>query len=777
MLINSPIPSLIGGVSQQPANLRHPTQVDAMLNCVPSIAHGVGKRAGFQYVATLSSADHSDSYVFGIDRGTDVSERYVVVVSNAGIRVFDWNGVEQSVSTPAGVGYLGASVPRTSFAHVTVADHTIITNRLVSVEKAGLASATVVPALFVVVKVGVVDSSYYVTLGGTTYTYSIGNSAGVNQTTAIAEGLRVQINAGGAYTATRTENRLKIVKNDGAAFSWSVADTYGDQALFGFRDTVQRFEELPRKFEENVVIRVIGDPDTKNDGWYVKWEKRDSSADGVWVETRANNIYTQLDASTMPHILRREASGTWVFEPAPWDARTVGDDESAPMPSLLGKTVSKVFFFRNRLGFLSDENIVLSQVDKYFNFFPTSARAVLDSDPIDVSAGSASAKINFLRHCLTFNKAMFVSSDGQQYQFGGQETLTPKNARLEPTTAYEIATQCAPVALGSNVLFPTKRGAYTSIREYYFDPDSTGNDALDVTAHVPTYVPGAVVQMSAMPALDAVFVVSESFRTEISAYSSFWNGQEKVQSAWHRWSVAGNPKVVSLMPFNTTLVAALQYPSGLFLVRAELDHRQVSDAPLLWPIHLDRRFSSTSGVYNPAGAGSTTWTTPYAPATAMQAVVLDKTGEVGQVLDLITHSPTVVGCAGDYSGCTVVIGERYGAAVTLSKLFVRDRDGRPILDSKLQLRDLSLNFTSTGYFEVAIYPGGRASYTYPYVGRTLGVSGSVVGQRTMQSGEFRCPIMANSNEVNIVVSSTQPLPFNLQAGQYSGVLATKSRRA
>lgn len=777
MLINKPIPSLIGGVSQQPENLRHPTQVNSMLNCVPSIATGLSKRPGGDYVARLSPEDHKDSYVFGIDRGTTgTSERYFVVVSNGDLKVFNWDGVEQTVSKPDGTAYLGATIPRTSFDHVTIADYTVLTNKLVAVSSGGLASATVTPALYVIVKVGVVDSDYKVTLNGTTYTYSIGNSAGVNKTEAIAEGIKTAINAGGTFTATRTENRLKVVKNDSAAFTWSVSDTYGDQALFGFRDTVQRFEELPRKFDENVVIKITGSPDTPNDGWYVKWEKRDANSDGVWVETRALNIYTTLNAFSMPHILRREPDGTWTFKQAAWEARTVGDDDSTPMPSIVDKTIQKVFFFRNRLGFLSDENIVLSKVDEYFNLFPTSARAVIDSDPIDVSAGSASAKVNFLRQCLTFNRSMFVTSDGQQYQFGGQEILSPRNARLEPTTAYEIA-NCAPQAIGSNVLFVAKRGTYASVREYYFAPDSTGNDALDVTSHVPAFIPGSVFQMSSVPALDTLFLCTEAIRSETSVYSSFWNGQEKVQSAWHRWSFAGNPKIVSLMPFNTTVVAALQYADGLYMVRVEMDARQITDGALLWPVRLDRKFQSTSGLYNPDGSGYTTFTTPYTVGTRMQAVVIDKYGEVGQVLDLDTLSSTSVGHAGDYSGCTVVIGEKYAAAVQLSQLFVRDQKDTAILDGKLQLRDLYLGFAGTGYFDVVVYPSGRDPYTYPYTGRVLGVLGVTLGRRTMQDGTFRCPIMAKSDEVDIVLVSDAALPFNIQAGQFTGVFATKSRRA
>lgn len=775
MLINKSIPSLIGGVSEQPANLRHPTQVTSMVNCSPRIATGVSKRPGLDHVARLSTANHADSYVFLINRGTSgTSERYIVCISNGAIEVYDWNGVAQTVTTPDGVGYLGATTPRTSFDHVTVADHTVIANKLVGPAMANLTSSSVTPALYVVVKVGVVDSDYNITLNGTNFKYTIGNAAGVNQTDAIAAGLKALIDANGSYTTTQYDNLLKIVRNDSAAFTWSVSDTYGDQALFGFRDTVQRFEELPRKFLEDVVIKVVGSPDQANEGWYVKWKKNDANSDGVWVETRKPGIYTQLADYSMPHLLVRNNDATWTFKRATWSERLVGDDESCPMPSLINQPIQKVFFYRDRLGFLAGENVVMSQAGDYFNLFPQSARVVVDSDPIDVSAGGASSKINFLRRCVPFDRSLFVSSDTQQFQFGGADILSPKTARLSPTTAFEVA-RCDPVALGSNVLFPEQRGSYAAVREYYFDPNATSNDAIDVTAHVPTYVPGTPFQMAVAPALDRLFVLTETVRSEASVYDSYWNAQEKVQSAWHRWWFAGAPKLVSLMTVNTTLVAALQYTEGLFLARMEMDQRQITDAPLLWPVRLDRKFSSTSGAYN-SSSNTTTWSLPYNYTTSMQAVVLDKAGERGQVLNLSQVSSTSVSAPGDYSGCTVVIGEKFTTSVVLSQFFVRDREDKAILNGRLQLRDLLFNFTSTGYFDVAVYANGRDSRTYPYTGRVLGVSGVTLGTRTMQDGEFRCPIMAKADEVYVVIQSDQALPFNIQSGQYTGHFAQISQR-
>jgi hypothetical protein len=283
--------------------------------------------------------------------------------------------------------------------------------------------------------------------------------------------------------------------------------------------------------------------------------------------------------------------------------------------------------------------------------------------------------------------------------------------------------------------------------------------------------------MTALPALDQLYVLTETIRSEASVYTTFWNGQEKVQSAWHRWYFGGAPTIVSLMPFNTTLMAALQYPEGLFLVRVELDGRSITDGSLLWPIRLDRKFQTDAGVHAGTGPGYTTWDLPYNYNATMQAVVLNKAGEVGQVLDLQPVSPTTVLAVGDYEDALVVIGEKLPASAQLSQFFVRDKEGKPILESKLQLRDLTLQFTATGYFEVMVFPAGRDSFTYPYTGRVLGVLGVLLGTRTMQDGEFRCPLSAKSTECDVTIFSDQALPFNIQAGQFSGHFAQLSHRA
>jgi hypothetical protein len=48
-------PLLFGGISDQPASVRHPSQVEDAENVVFSVAHGATKRPGTEYVATIST--------------------------------------------------------------------------------------------------------------------------------------------------------------------------------------------------------------------------------------------------------------------------------------------------------------------------------------------------------------------------------------------------------------------------------------------------------------------------------------------------------------------------------------------------------------------------------------------------------------------------------------------------------------------------------------------------------------------------------------------------
>lgn len=90
------VPSLIQGVSQQPAALRLPTQLELMENCYASVVEGLIRRPPTEYISKVSDIGLEDAFMHVINR--DVTERYNAIVHKRDVQVFTVDGVEKSVT-------------------------------------------------------------------------------------------------------------------------------------------------------------------------------------------------------------------------------------------------------------------------------------------------------------------------------------------------------------------------------------------------------------------------------------------------------------------------------------------------------------------------------------------------------------------------------------------------------------------------------------------------------------------------------------------------------
>ena len=146
-LLGDSIPTLINGVSQQSEILRLPNQVEEQINCISSLSEGVSKRPPTEFIKNLDSVDWttdaslSDSHpsygnqylpkVHVINR--DDAEKYIVVIKDSYIEVFDLYGVKQVTDKRGGAeSYIDLDCtesPKDSFRAHTIADTTFIVNK------------------------------------------------------------------------------------------------------------------------------------------------------------------------------------------------------------------------------------------------------------------------------------------------------------------------------------------------------------------------------------------------------------------------------------------------------------------------------------------------------------------------------------------------------------------------------------------------------------------------------------------------------------------------
>ncbi|MDE7065977.1 MAG: hypothetical protein K2O70_11035, partial [Desulfovibrionaceae bacterium] len=328
-------------------------------------------------------ADGSDVAVHGIRR--DEFERYIVLASRSGIRVFDLDGAEKSVKMEnSGPDYLAAATaPGRDFRFLTINDYTFVLNRRVTVKASETLSPKRPPEAIVFIKQASYNTTYTVTLDGRSVSFTTLDGVAPADEPAdrlsskeIAESLADQLRTapGTPYSVTYSNSTVWIRRTDGGEFTIKVEDTRSNTHMTVCKGTVQRFSDLPTVAPRGFVTEVVGDSSSSFDNYYCVFEPTDARDDfgtGTWKETVKPGIPCALDASTMPHALVRQADGTFTFGPLEWDERTCGDDKSAPFPSFVNRAMGGLFFYRNRLAFLSGENVVMSAVGEFFNFFLT----------------------------------------------------------------------------------------------------------------------------------------------------------------------------------------------------------------------------------------------------------------------------------------------------------------------------------------------------------------------------------------------------------------------
>jgi hypothetical protein len=359
---------------------------------------------------------------------------------------------------------------------------------------------------------------------------------------------------------------IRVARVDGGDFTVASTDSFGDQATVLIKGTTQRFTNLPAKGFPGFKAEVQGEGGSFNTSYWVEFVADASNQfGGVWKEGAKPGETRAMDTSTLPHVLIRNSDGTFTLRHGDYLGRTVGDlTKTNPMPSFVGRTINDVFFHRNRLGFLSDEGMILSAAGDYFNFFKGSAIQVLDTDPIDVSVSTT--KVATLNHAVPFHESLLMFSDQIQFMLGKtNDILTVKTASIDPTTEYECSSAVKPINVGSYVYFVQKRGDYSLVREFSIDAYTQTKTAQDITSHVPKYIPGGVFKLASSNTENILVALSHNAPSKLFIYQYFVSGESKLQSAWHTWTFGPNDTILNADFIGGDLHLIISRPDGVYL--------------------------------------------------------------------------------------------------------------------------------------------------------------------------------------------------------------------
>ncbi len=539
----------------------------------------------------------------------DDAERYIGCIAGASGspygQVYVWNAktyAECAVTYGTNArNYLNA-VNSTDYDFITIRDTSIITNKTKVVAERTAPAENANFNATVRIKLVEYSAPYKVVLtkGSTTYTITldtkagdtaandavtdsflkaddilqtlqsgtVANSCGAITATAVTGGSSSSHSGGlnGISGITATVISTSIELTGDAAFTVdSISGGKGGESLTAYQDSVDLVTELASETKHNRIVKVQNTASSA-DTYYAKFVANNAtSGPGVWEETRGPGVSEGLDFSTMPHHLYNTASNTFVFSQIDgknqdgsaatagtlaankWTDRLVGDATTNAKPAFVGYTIQQAFYYNNRLGFLSEDNVEMSQAGEFFNFYMITAQTATEADPIGISCSSTRPAT--LHGIIPTAGGLMLFSQNQQFVlFSSEGNLTPSTALIRGISNYRMDAKIDPVDVGTHINFVSKTHETAGFtRVFGLLPQSTGvaPKVVDIGRIVAEFVPATITALTASPQNSFIAMYGTS-TDKIYFYRTYSDGEKDIMQTWFHWQCPGNTHFVEV---------------------------------------------------------------------------------------------------------------------------------------------------------------------------------------------------------------------------------------
>lgn len=786
------IKNLKGGISQQPDILRYPNQGEMQINGWSSETQGLQKRPPTTFVKRFATpgAWGPKPLVHLVNR--DAWEQYYMVFTGTGVVVVDLEG--KSYQVRGYDGYANCADPRGDLRLITVADYTFVVNRRTPVRMSGaithpnqrpLGTRALVACrggqYGRTLSVDVLIDVTWVRLATHQCPSGIGTS-GEAVASMVAEvdaqfilqQLVNQVNTNGGtwgISASAGAGYMLLHRDGGGKFGGiRTTDGFADQLINGFLYQVQSFNKLPAQAPEDYLVEITGEATKSGDNYWVRYD----GLGRVWKETVKPGIIAGLERTTMPRGLVRATDGHFDWKVLDWNNRNSGDDETNPLPSFVGGTINDVFFFRNRLGFLSGENVIMSRSSRYFNFFPPSVASLSDDDPLDIAVSHN--RVSILKYAVPFSEQLLLWSDQAQFVLSSQGILSPKTVELNLTTEFDVQDTARPFGIGRGVYFSAPRAAFTSLKRYYAVQDvSDVKNAEDVSAHVPSYIENRVFNIHGSGTENYVTLLSDGAPDRVYIYKFLYMDENIAQQSWSHWEFGTGVNILGSASIGSYMYLLMDRHEGIVLERIEFTAFTKDFKSEPYRTYMDAKLQVVCNSYNEDLNVSTINlaalyggiphnTSSFFTIDALGVSTLHEAPRGGWAADATLY------LTGDQRGRQYTVGRQYPFYYEFSKFLIKQtaEDGTTVTEDtgRLQLRRCWVNYESSGAFEINVN-NGTSQFVYSMAGGRIG-SEVRLGELSLGTGQYKFPVTGNAHNQRVTLTSDAPNPLNVIGCGFEG---------
>jgi hypothetical protein len=491
---------------------------------------------------------------------------------------------------------------------------------------------------------------------------------------------------------------------------------------------------------------------------------------------RAEGPNSVFDHRRFPLIIYKDTAtdGKWRIKAMPLVPRRAGNSLSNTGPKGVSRKekIQSMAIWKNRLWIATDNTMLASRTNNYYNFWIDDVQNIVETDPIDIEASVGA--YNKLSYIVPFQNILLALSSGSvQFEIRGGSVdvgMSPFNVEFRPTSFFSTSKLVAPQKMANNIFF------INSSRMYMYLSGSSFNDeystSMEVSSHCRGYLPENIGATTTSSATNTIFFVDADTPYTIYNFTFRTNGDKIIQQAYHKWILSNSDNVLAMKSYEKDFYIVSKRPQTnvgtnkkLAVYFTSLETVPIATPMLDWLV----KIFPANMTYS-SGSNKTTFTLPYYDPNISYAVKAPEWGTTAYtaypvedvLVDNITGL-TKVTVTGNFLSNPMYIGRSYLMNIELSQQVYRsESDPNTVYEGVLNLKRITTRHLYTGSYDVLVTRNNRTTTLtsfYPTDINSLIVRNDELKVDTV--GEHFVKLLAYSEGCKINIQSEYPTPCNI----------------
>jgi hypothetical protein len=601
----------------------------------------------------------------------------------------------------------------------------------------------------------------------TAVTQWIGTAAQAIQPAAIAESLRLAAVAAGLTSATRDGSTIIFDNVKGL----TVADGGDGSLIRGVANEISSADQVSDLHYVGKVVKVRAR--SAREAYYLKATAKDPLATGytevIWVEgagvehTINSGLFYGVASPAIFNVASSAANmQSLIGGIVPnYEVSTTGDADTSPLPYFVGREITYLGVFQDRLMVGAGAVVRASRVGDYLNFFRTTVLSVLADDSLEMLSQGADDDV--LRHSVLYDKDLVIFGDKRQYVISGRSPLTPTSANMPTMSSHSGAGSIPPVAVGG-LIFYAKRGVgSSSVHQIQPGRNVESPESFPVSSQLNTYILGDAVEITKHAEPSALFVRTAASRQSLYVFHFLDFEDGRRQDAWHRWDIysgLGSIMGISQSPAGL-LVYTLRYAFNrmwfcvdLFPLTAGLSTKPYLDSQRPWIQITDM------GSIRQESVGS--YHAAFDDSTEYHLLGAD----IADAEELLEDYPEAEG---------LYFGAGYQAYATLTNPYMRDRNDRPITTGQLVVAQVTVSTAASSGFD-SVVASSSETVEASFNGRLLGDPNNILGRVPITDAQWPVPVGREIRDYRLTLKARLWHPLTITLLEWVGQAFNRTQR-